>query len=87
MKECFTCANKVSLELNKEIKRGLRDAGLKLMFVPDMIFYCNITGRPIKQADPACENYQGDELRENIRKNLSDWARKERQNLNKTDRQ
>lgn len=86
-KECFTCANKISRELSKEERDELQRqhverTGRKTLFIPELEFKCSVSGNIISQIDPACENYTGDQLMEIIRKDISNTAKKLRQELN-----
>ena len=92
MKECFTCKNKQSRELTKEERKELNrlhfeKTGRYTLFIPEMEFKCRISGKIISQIDPACEKYEGDELLVDIRKSLSDTARKLRKELNNPPKQ
>lgn len=85
-KECFTCSHKLSRDLTKEEKDELQrkhveKTGRKTLFIPNMEFKCNLTGAIISQTDPACDNYQGDDLMEGIRKDLSTTCKKLREGM------
>lgn len=85
-KECFTCVNKLSTELTEEERKKIRDTekamGVRFPRVSKMIFHCKITGKRINQTDPACDDYQGDDLLLDIRKGITETAKKLRQELN-----
>lgn len=84
-KECFTCANKLSTELTQEERKEMRDAekakGVKFPRIPEMIFHCKVTGKRINQTDPACDDYQGDELMVDLRKQIAKTAKRLREEL------
>lgn len=87
-KECFTCANKLSRDLSKEERDELQrqhieKTGKKTLFIPEMEFTCKVSGKKISQIDPACDQYSGDPLMEDMRKSLSDTCRKLREELHK----
>ncbi len=87
MKECFTCANKISRELSKEEreelqKQSIAATGRKTLFIPEMEFTCKVTGKKISQIDPACDHYSGDTFMEGIRKDIAKTASKMRKELN-----
>ena len=42
-KECFTCNNKITTELPND----------------KLEFHCKVTGKKIRQIDPACDEYDG----------------------------
>lgn len=81
-KECFTCGNKITTELSKEDGEKLRKER-KSLFRPTLIFHCGLDGREIKQVDPACEYYVANPEMVIIRKELSDTAKRLREELNK----
>jgi len=85
MKECFTCANKISTELTadqrKEMKEHAIAIGEKLTRIPEMIFHCKVSGLKISQIDPACENYSGDSFMEGMRVEIAKTAKKLRKEL------
>lgn len=87
-KECFTCSHKLSRELSKEERDELqrdhvRETGRKTFLIPEMEFTCNVTGKKIKQIDPACEEYSPNALMVSIRKDIATTAKKLREELNK----
>jgi len=91
MAECFTCAHKLSRELTKEERAGLQrqhvaKTGRKTLLIPEMEYKCNLTGKIIKQTDPACDRYEPEPTMVEIRFALSESARKARMELkNKED--
>ena len=92
MEECFTCKNKQSRELTKEERKELNKlhfekTGRYTLLIPEMEFKCGISGKIISQIDHASEKYEGDELLVDIRKSLSDTARKLRKELNNPPKQ
>ena len=85
-KECFTCAHKDSRELSKEERDELQrqhveKTGRKTLFIPEMEFTCKVSGNKIHQTDPACEHYSGDNVMEQIRKDIAITARRLRKEL------
>lgn len=85
-KECFTCTHKMCRNLSKEErdelqKKHIEETGRKTLFIPDMEFTCDIDGKKINQTDIACENYNGDEIMELIRKDIAKTAKKLRKGL------
>lgn len=88
MSECFTCSNKISRELSSDEQKIIRKqieetTGKKFFSVPELEFTCQITGKKISQTDLACENYMGDDFMIDIRKSISDTAKKLRKELTK----
>ena len=81
-KECFTCANKLSIDLTKEEGEKLRKETGRFSR-PTLRFECKLTGKPISQIDPACDKYVANTEMVIIRKELSDIAKKLRKELNK----
>ncbi len=81
MKECFTCVNRVSIDLTKDQKRDLRKQGLRLIDVPDTLRICTYSGNPIKLTYPACDGYSEDSVMHELRIELSKTAKKLRQEL------
>ena len=79
-KECFTCSNKLSKELSAEEKKLIKEANIAnnnpYERIPDMIFHCKVSGKQIKQTDPACNEYNPDDFMVRIRKDISNTARK-----------
>lgn len=84
-KECFTCANKISTELTDEQRKEMRTEaiarGEKWPRIPEMIFHCKVTGKRIKQIDPACESYSDDPVLVDVCKMISKTAKKLREEL------
>ena len=64
-KECFTCNNKITTELPND----------------KLEFHCKVTGKKIRQIDPACDEYDGDNFMEDIRMEIAKTARKLRKEL------
>lgn len=85
-KQCFTCKNKLSRYLNddevKEIKKKLKEDGVKYPRVSDIEFKCKLTNKIISQIDPACDEYEADDVMVDIRVQLAKTARKLRRELN-----
>lgn len=85
-KECFTCAHKNSRELSKEERAELQrqhveQTGRKTLFIPEMEFTCQVSGKKIAQIDPACKHYSGDKFMEDVRKDIAKVAGKLRKEL------
>ena len=85
-KECFTCAHKDSRDLTKEERDELQrqhveKTGRKTLFIPEMEFTCKVSGLKINQTDPACDDYSGDAMMEDIRKQIAKTAAKLRKEL------
>lgn len=85
-KECFTCAHKESRDLSKEERAELQrqhieKTGRKSLLIPDMEFTCKVSGLKINQTDLACDNYSGDAVMEDIRKELAKTAARLRKEL------
>jgi len=84
-KECFTCANKKTTELTQDQRKQMRaeaiNNGEKYPSIPELIFHCAVTGKQIKQTDPACNDYKLDKLMEEIRVDIAKTARKLRKEL------
>lgn len=84
-KECFTCKNKISIELMPEERAEMKAKnianGERFKRVPEMIFQCAVTEKLISQVDPACEHYVDDETMVFIRKEISKTAKKLRNEL------
>ena len=83
--ECFTCQNKQSHELSLDERRQMtyehRANGERFYVAPEMIFNCKITGKSIRQIDPACDNYKSNKELVEIRGMISKTARKLRNDL------
>lgn len=75
-KQCFTCSNKLVRELTNDERKQMRKDGVSLFDIPDNEYKCKVSGKLIKQIDPACEHYEGHQLLEKIRGDLSAWAKK-----------
>jgi len=84
-KECFTCSNKISTELTDEQRKKMKTeaiaAGEKWPRIPEMIFHCKVSGKQIRQIDPACEHYADDADLVDIRKMIAKTATKLRKEL------
>ena len=85
-RECFTCANKISRMLTADEREELQAAhvaktGRKTLRIPEMGFTCSVTGKEIRQIDPACNDYSGDKVMEGFRFEISNIAGKLRKEL------
>lgn len=88
MKECFSCKHKISKELTIEEIVELQTKYIeflekKILFIPKLEFKCELTGIVIKQIDSACNNYSGNKVMEDIRKDISNTIKRLKERVNK----
>lgn len=84
MKTCFECQNKCAIliptEDRKNIKHRFREIGKPILTrVPEMLFFCAVHEKPIRQTDEACEFFEESEFHRNMKDALKETARKLRQ--------
>lgn len=74
-RECFTCKHKIRKQLSPEIRKRMKEQaianGEKFPRIPDGVYYCMLSNAKINQTDLACYKYEGHELLESIRLDMS----------------